>query len=104
MLGNRAMGSCTMATIPTITMMIEMTIDTMGRLMKNFDMRQAPRVSERGGRRRRRRVRRDVGLGCDGHAVAHLLQSLDDHPLPGLGPVENHPVRAGARSGGHVAD
>jgi hypothetical protein len=36
MLGNWAMGNCTMETTPTITMMIEMTIATMGRLMKNF--------------------------------------------------------------------
>jgi hypothetical protein len=38
MLGNNATGSAVIVTAPTITMTIEITIATMGRLMKNFDM------------------------------------------------------------------
>src|SRR5213594_5106173 len=37
-LGNCDIGSCTMATMPMITITIEMTIATIGRLMKNLDM------------------------------------------------------------------
>jgi hypothetical protein len=33
------MGSCTIATTPKITMRIEMTMATIGRLMKNLAMR-----------------------------------------------------------------
>src|SRR5437870_13494450 len=36
--GNCAIGSCNMATMPMITITIEMTIATIGRLMKNLDM------------------------------------------------------------------
>ncbi len=38
MLGNWAMGSPDMATAPRMTMKIEITMATIGRLMKNFDM------------------------------------------------------------------
>src|SRR5439155_875915 len=38
MFGYSATGSCTIATTPTITMRMEITIATMGRLMKNFAM------------------------------------------------------------------
>jgi hypothetical protein len=38
MFGYCAMGSWNMATMPTITMRMEMTIATMGRLMKNLAM------------------------------------------------------------------
>ena len=37
-LGNRAIGSPAMVTAPTITIRMEITIATMGRLMKNLDM------------------------------------------------------------------
>ena len=36
MFGNCAVGRPNMATMPTITMMIEITIETMGRFMKNL--------------------------------------------------------------------
>ena len=39
MFGYSATGSCTIATTPTITMRMEITIATMGRLMKNGAMR-----------------------------------------------------------------
>src|SRR6267378_2640648 len=37
-LGNCAMGSPTIVTSPTMTMIMEITMATIGRLMKNFDM------------------------------------------------------------------
>src|SRR5215831_17891881 len=40
--GYRATGSWTMVTRPMITMRIEMTMATMGRLMKNLAMRREP--------------------------------------------------------------
>src|SRR6185436_10001036 len=45
-LGNCATGSPTMVTSPTMTMMIEITMATIGRLMKNFDMSASPEISE----------------------------------------------------------
>lgn len=36
MFGNIAIGSCTIAITPRITMMMEITMATIGRLMKNF--------------------------------------------------------------------
>ena len=41
MFGYCAMGSCTIATTPTITMRMEITIATIGRLMKNLAMARA---------------------------------------------------------------
>jgi hypothetical protein len=38
MLGNYAIGKVTIETAPTITVRIAITIATIGRLMKNFDM------------------------------------------------------------------
>ncbi len=43
--GNCAVGRLTMETTPTITMTMEMTIATMGLLMKNFDMITGPPAS-----------------------------------------------------------
>ena len=48
MFGNWAIGNCTIATTPTITMMIEITIATMGRLMKNFDIGRVPVPAQNG--------------------------------------------------------
>src|SRR6266850_4479921 len=42
-LGNCAIGNPAMVTSPTITMMIEITIATIGRLMKNLDIVSAGR-------------------------------------------------------------
>src|SRR6266566_6970080 len=44
--GNCATGSPTRVTRPTMTMMIEITMATMGRLMKNFDMAPSSRTIE----------------------------------------------------------
>src|SRR5512137_2226377 len=48
MSGNWAMGSRDMATSPRITMRIEITMATMGRLIKNFDMAAYPFLSAAG--------------------------------------------------------
>jgi hypothetical protein len=42
MLGNWATGSVAIVTAPTITIRIEMTMATIGRLMKNLDTGQSP--------------------------------------------------------------
>ena len=66
MSGNCAIGSCTIAMTPRITMMIEITIATIGRLMKNLAMAYSD------GRARQRAAR--------AHRVGALI-------LPQLGSV-----------------
>ena len=82
MLGNCATGKLKMVIAPTITRMIEITMATMGRLMKNFDMR-SPSL----GFRRK-------GLGVHLHAGAHLLHALDHHALSWFQSVGNDPLAA----------
>src|SRR2546425_10103735 len=96
MFGYSATGSCTIATTPTITMRMEITIATMGRLMKNFAM---------AGRLLRRR---GVGRGARGQpdllALAHPVASLHHHALAELEPVRDDPQRAHAHVALHRAD
>src|SRR6266850_6784974 len=83
MFGYCAMGNWNMATRPTITMRIEMTIATTGRLMKNLAMVLA----------------RPLGLGRRGRdllAGFHSVDSLDDDPLARLQPLSNDPEGADA--------
>src|SRR6185369_8901437 len=88
--GYWAMGSPAIATSPTMTVMIEITIATIGRLTKKRAMGLL-RLSRGGlggpGARRRRRHR----LGGDGRALLHLLQALDDHLLAALQAFLDHP-------------
>src|SRR5438445_4651149 len=63
------------------TTMIEMTIATIGRRMKN---------SATGARSLLRR--RLDGLRAHDQAVADALQTVDDDALAGLEPVVNHPL------------
>ena len=77
MLGNWATGKLRMVSEPTSTRMIDMTIATMGRLMKNFD------IGLFCLRFRRKR------LGVHEHARAHLLNSLGDNVLAGLEPLSD---------------
>ena len=87
MFGNSAIGSWTMATAPRITMMIEITIATIGRLMKNLAI-------ETTGANRRRRRRNNYTcvisssllfrllperFRTHGHAGLEFLQSFDDY-------------------------
>src|SRR5882724_8349773 len=65
MLGNCATGRVVMVTAPTITIRMEITIATIGRLMKNFDINS---LSFRG---------KMCELGSNGGTFLELLQSVD---------------------------
>src|SRR5277367_561234 len=80
MLGNCATGKLRMVRVPTSTSTIEITMATMGRLMKNFDI-ELPSRCFRGKR-----------LGVHLHARAHLLYTLSDHSFAWLESVRNHPL------------
>src|SRR6266478_3731617 len=67
---------------PTITMTMEITMATMGRLIKNFDI-GLPCLRLRGKRLR-------VHL----HARTHLLYSFADHALARLQPFRDNPLAA----------
>src|SRR5258707_923816 len=75
MFGNWATGKAAIVTAPTITVRIEMTIATIGRLMKNLDISVS--LQER--------LRADLRAGTSlldsfgHHALAHL-QSFDHDP------------------------
>src|SRR6266403_1288965 len=82
MLGNWAMGRLSMLIPPTITMTIEITMATMGRLIKNFDM-GLPSLRFRGKR-----------LGVYLHTWAHFLHSLGNHAFAWLQSVYDDPLGA----------
>src|SRR2546422_11570837 len=89
MLGYSAMGSCTIATRPMITMRMEITIATMGRLMKNLAIA--------GGLLRGSGPRGRARLGPDLLPRSHAIGALDDDPLAGLQPLRDDPQRPDAR-------
>ena len=68
--------------MPTITMTMEITMATIGRLIKNFDI-GLPSLRLFGKR-----------LGVHLHARTQLLHSFDNHALALLQPVRNNPLRA----------
>src|SRR5262249_14652052 len=80
------MGSWTIAMMPRITMRMEMTMATMGRLMKNVDIAALLRCRARLGGR--------VRLPPDLLARADPVASLHDDPLAGLQPFCPRPQRA----------
>src|SRR5438093_8514267 len=80
------MGSCTMVTIPTSTIRMEMTMATIGRSMKNRAMA--------GLLRSRARLRGRVRRQSDFLAGAYPVAALDDDPLAGLQPLGHRPQRA----------
>src|SRR5713101_1882128 len=84
MLGNWAMGRFSMVIVPTRTKTMEITIATMGRLMKNFDI-GLPSPDFHG-----------KWFGVHLHARTHLLHSLDDHAFTLLEPFRNNPLGADA--------
>src|SRR2546425_7588887 len=86
MFGYSATGSWTIATTPTMTMRMEMTMATMGRLMKNLAMVGLLRRRARLGGRGRRQPNLLAG--------AYPVASLDDDPLAGLQPLRHRPERA----------
>src|SRR5438309_6016095 len=94
MFGYSAMGSCTIATRPMITMRMEITMATIGRLMKNLAIVELFRRAGCCGRARRRP-----------HLLAgsHAIGPLHDHALAGLEPGGDDPERADARVDLHRA-
>src|SRR6266446_7165499 len=87
MFGNCATGRLTIVTPPTITIRMAITIATMGRLMKNFDMvsdvwrlgRLVGFVHSCLGQHRR-----NVGLGSHNTALLRLLSAFYDDPFARL--------------------
>ena len=84
MLGNCATGSPAMVTAPTITIRIEITIATMGRLMKNLDMAVTslpfpPRPRN--------------GFGFTTMPGPNLLHALGDHAFARLQSFVDDPLR-----------
>ena len=119
MLGNCEVGRLSIATTPTMTMMIDITMATMGRLIKNFDMVYLPslpaygfsaafRCVARCGARAARlvtvRLLRRVGMRMDGNAVHQLAVAFDHHLVARLESAGDHPVRADLRSYLHRLD
>src|SRR5712692_260372 len=92
MLGNCATGRLRIVMVPTITMTIEITIATMGRLIKNFDI-GLPSLAFRGKR-----------LGVHLHALTHLLHTFGNHPIASLQPVRNNPIGTDAVADLNCAD
>src|SRR5215469_383347 len=80
MLGNCAIGRLRTVREPTSTRTIEITIATIGRLMKNFDMTlPAHRVC---GER----------FWIDAEAGAHFLNSFGNNPVTRIEPTCDHPT------------
>src|SRR5690348_5580974 len=75
MLGSCETGRLVIVIAPTITSRMEITIATIGRLMKNFDMGL-------------------LFLRIDLKAWARFYQSIRNHALAGLQAFADHPQRA----------
>src|SRR5215469_12131339 len=84
MLGNCATGRARMVSEPTSTNKIEMTMATMGRLMKNFDMAL---LSLR---------HRSVRFGIYGGAGTHFLNAFGNDFVSGFQSIRYDPVAADA--------
>src|SRR5271168_4279562 len=93
--GNCAIGRPAMETRPMMTMMMDITMATMGRLMKNLDirllsgLRSVLRIHGLGGQRHRR-----IG-GVHQASLPDLLNPLNHHPLPWLEALFDNPEVAG---------
>src|ERR1700729_364307 len=85
MLGNCATGKLRTVSAPTSTMTMEITMATMGRLMKNFDMGH-PSLSIR-----RPLVLGQEWLGIHAHTTAHPLNSFNHDSVSGIEPVSDDP-------------
>src|SRR6266481_6667410 len=84
MLGPCATGSLRSVRAPTITKTMEMTIATIGRLIKNFDI-GLPSLAFPGKR-----------LGVHLHARTNLLHAFGNHAVASLQPLGDNPIRADA--------
>src|SRR5271156_4001270 len=78
--GNCATGKLKMVRVPTSTRTIEITMATMGRLIKNFDI-ELPARSSRG-----------KWFGIHLHTRAHFLDALGNHPVAWLQSIRNNPL------------
>src|SRR5690349_13241469 len=89
--GNCATGNPARVTRPTMTVMMEITMATIGRSMKNFDIRLIPRFrcARIDGHRRDK-----IGGGNEG-SFADFLEAFDDQALSGLKPLFNDPKITG---------
>src|ERR1700693_1694702 len=88
------MGSPAMETDPMITIRMAITIATMGRLMKNLDIKLFPAHFRR----------RCVRLRAHGHSGTHLLYAFRHHALSRFYSLVDNPQRANPIAGFHVAD
>src|SRR5271168_2154010 len=84
MLGNCATGKARMVMPPTITMTLEITMATIGRLIKNFDMKLPSWSCWR------------KWLGVHLHSRTDFWNALGHHALAGLQSVLNNPQGAHA--------
>src|SRR6266480_1929780 len=82
MLGNCATGRLKIVMVPTITITIEITIATIGRLIKNFDI-GLPSLASPGKR-----------LGVHQHARTNLLHAFGNHAVASLQPLGDNPIDA----------
>src|SRR5579863_7408248 len=95
MFGNCATGKLSTVSVPTNTMTMEITMATMGRLMKNFDMGQ-PSLPIRRSLACRALVRRILVLGHEwlgihAHTSAHPLNALNHDSVSGIESVSDDP-------------
>src|SRR5215472_14868944 len=105
MFGNCAVGRLSNTNTPTSTMTIEITMETIGRLMKNLLMGLLPRHagsllpvvvlrSRRGLVRQSLTRRRLIRFRRHRHAFLYLLDAFGDHPIPCPESLQHHPQRA----------
>src|SRR5579864_1977323 len=85
MFGNCATGKLSTVSVPTNTMTMEITMATIGRLMKNFDMGH-PSLS----------IRRSLALGHEwlgihAHTAAHSLHSFSNDSVSWIEPARDDP-------------
>src|SRR5208282_3525683 len=99
MLGNCATGKLRTVSEPTNTMTIEITMATMGRLMKNFDMNHASLSIHRSLAHRSRLINsylsilglRSERLRIHVHAGVHSLNSFRYDPVAGIQATRDDP-------------
>src|SRR5580658_2128240 len=90
MLGNCATGKLNTVSAPTNTMTMEITMATMGRLMKNFDMGH-PSLSIRRCLARRSLILGNEGLGVYTDTTAHSLHSFNHDSVSCVQPAHDDP-------------
>src|SRR4029078_4134464 len=102
MSGYCAIGKPRMAPRPSTTMMIDITIATIGRLTK----KRAIGLLRLGGRLGRLRgcTPRRHWFGAHSHAVLQRLDAFCDHLFPWFQALLDHPQRVHSRTDNHIAE